>query len=143
MVREDELAQIAAVYLEPDEENVLLLEIFKEEVARVRGQLRHFAQLMSVFPKGQVSPLEELPAAQRLVRYLLLTNSADLSFLREPRYIEMWRQGIMPGLQSPYWLNYMSIPDAFVMRQRDFLDLLRDQLGMNIRREQDDEGPGE
>ena len=77
----------------------------------------------AAYPDKNFPGMVKLPARQRLIRYILQTDFRDISYIRDLEYIEKFRAGALPQVVSLFWVNLLSIPEAFKETQRDFVQL--------------------
>ena len=97
-------------------------KIIEEVVAQRLAQLIPAANL--AYPDGLFPGQKKLPARQRLSKYVLATEAADMPLLRNPDYLELYRLQLAPLPISPFWQNLLAIGAAFKEIQKDFLRLL-------------------
>src|SRR3990167_652342 len=112
----------SAAYVDPD----LLEEILPELVDEA---IQYFNDLIAdLFPNGQLHLMRKEGANARLASFISRTVASDLPYIEDTKYIDKYRQGVYPALQSPYWAALMAVPSFFKREQRDFLDLWRDKV---------------
>lgn len=93
-------------------------EIIEQVVYERMRMIKPGVQL--AYPDGMFPGQKKLPARQRLVRYLAVTDPADYPYLQDPDYVEKMRAGRLPPLKSGYWMNLTADPEWFKEAVRDF-----------------------
>ena len=106
--------------LEPDMEREALEELADELARSWTGEIQE------AFPNGEVGLSVPLKPAERLGRYIDLTETSDISLLAQPHYVENARAGLMAMPVSPYWNRLvLELPKAAEQNIQDFIRLLR------------------
>ncbi|MDZ4249528.1 MAG: hypothetical protein U0990_05500 [Candidatus Nanopelagicales bacterium] len=83
----------------------------------------------SMFPDGRLPLTRDTKGATaELESFLERTYPQDYGYLEDLDYIDKYRKGEYPPLQSPYWLAMMAVPEFFKREQRRFRDLYRDKI---------------
>src|SRR5574341_1515407 len=109
-----------ALVLEPDLERTALEEL-ADELAHSWTQ-----EIQEAFPNGETGLSVPLKPAERLGRYIDLTDTEDIMLLAQPDYVENARLGLMNMPLSPYWNRLVTeLPKAAEQNIKDFMRLLR------------------
>lgn len=121
---------------DPDLENEMLEELALEEA-------KDFTRtLLDAFPKWRVSPEAKASYKERLHRYTTLTHPMDVANLKNTKYLDElgdaeeaveadpWDVRAAARLAeltlvSPFWRNYLAIPEYFKVAQADYIDVMK------------------
>lgn len=113
-------AQNLPVYLDPNDENEIALEMGDEFGKEFWGDLE------AAYPRDQL-PLAQAPGGRQILMGLVqATNPADLPVLLGPPIFDGWKAGTQPPLQSSFWgLLFFYAPDEGNYWLRTMKTLLR------------------
>ena len=102
-------------------------EIIEQVVAERLKMIKPGLEM--AYPDGMFPGQKKLPAKQRLIRYLMVTDPADIPYLEDRDYFDKYRAGVLPPLKSPYWLNIVAVGrDLYNETVSDFSRLYRSQI---------------
>ena len=97
--------------------------LIEEQVDDMMTRLPERAE--QVYPDLILPGMKKLPARQRLARYVALINPIDADIVRNPDYLKMRKEGLVPEPVSPFLLNALATPDVFREITSDFRQLIK------------------
>ena len=81
----------------------IIEQVVKERLKMIKPGLE------MAYPDGMFPGQKKLPGKQRLIRYLMVTDPADLPYLEDSKYFDKYRAGVLPPLRSNYWKNVLAL----------------------------------
>lgn len=93
-------------------------EIMEQVAEQIKEEI--WADIENAFPDFRLPTSKQATSKARLARYTKETLPVDYPLIRDLQYLKKYKQKLVPLLQSPFWLDLMTIPPVFEFVQADF-----------------------